>query len=1103
MPTSTFPSSHSFKTMSSSLSSLPPSSPTPQNHPGHTFNQPLELLKSPIRRRLRSSSCPPATPRNQYATISRSSSPLSNIESADGSELDRLATLSDLHDISPATQKRINIENGQRRRAATLAEQRRLREIEATKIAEQGQKRRCQYLQEAVARLNRDGYTFGDMIMHFLDPESSEGRIWWHQFLIVPGRLEQILAWFDSGEYPLSIRQILREWAVQKVCNMLGQQASNVTNSNLLKTHNRIIDEEFIVSFNLKDYYGILKKGGGDLIIRVFEAVARSPKHPTFTPEWNLRADVVVTSSVLACLGERNHSNNISKVMMGLYLHALGAQRQNITVLSRLGICESYNSMVRNEVVKDAAAKKGRVVAVRLQRRASHKILEGKRLGSLPLLSASMREHARNLAQTGLMEEVFDNINFLLCIGEQKVGSHNTQVNGTCETLLGLWKALPNHLKTADLIDAFLKASALQVSDLLHNNDEKLLFDHCLVHDIVQIIIEFSGQDQLRVYQTTAKQKQPVSLHRIEVHKTKVYPLPALNIDKSTIKGVGEVDEAVVKELKLESIEGFWERARLVAGDQLSLARLRALQNIRAGQEDGYECYSWLITVPGVFHIRMADMHGVVFIHFGEMNNPSCLCRDNATINRLPITLTSLPSFRTCQDLVSVSLYARILHCLLIVSKQPSLEAYSKSVKSFRQLQDDAAKVYEQFANTNVVAELRSERELKGKGHGDVVFENACLFLRDALYSYELQRAVKAGDSGRVVLVLKIWALSFRGNGRTKYAYEMLHLIHNLTRVWPKVKIVLNNWLVNTTGKENRFLEVDLLQEHLNYWIKVFYKAHGSNMSWEWIAMIAPCVNILRHLATAMNESLGHRQGSRHTSVNIENDINALMKSYEEHGVYKVQEGRTVDDDTQIFTDCVTAGLEALTAGNDNPLTEYNSGFHNLQKRRRMPPLSIKTAAASHSSTSIPAAAKPSQGSSASGSTSAPAQLPSQTPNISPEDSSLHSPLTASPTFAGTEANLRPSDDVVERAPGDPNSDGIRFECEMDGLGLDSEEDETVAEVPVDALEGDPTFDITTESDVELFSGEEDGSGDDFGETDYEDDEDVVVYVSRKHGISV
>ena len=45
-----------------------------------------------------------------------------------------------------------------------------------------------------------------------------------------------------------------------------------------------------------------------------------------------------------------------------------------------------------------------------------------------------------------------------------------------------------------------------------------------------------------------------------------------------------------------------------------------------------------------------------------------------------------------------------------------------------------------------------------------MVFENAVLFLRDALISREFSDAVKVGDSGRVVLVLKTWALSFRGN---------------------------------------------------------------------------------------------------------------------------------------------------------------------------------------------------------------------------------------------------------------------------------------------------------------------------------------------------
>ena len=78
---------------------------------------------------------------------------------------------------------------------------------------------------------------------------------------------------------------------------------------------------------------------------------------------------------------------------------------------------------------------------------------------------------------------------------------------------------------------------------------------------------------------------------------------------------------------------------------------------------------------------------------------------------------------------------------------------------------------FDKFANPSKVEELRWQRtQSQGKStdrkttEGEMVFENASLFLRDALISREYTDAVKAGDSGRVLLVLKIWALSFRGN---------------------------------------------------------------------------------------------------------------------------------------------------------------------------------------------------------------------------------------------------------------------------------------------------------------------------------------------------
>ncbi|KJA14115.1 hypothetical protein HYPSUDRAFT_122284, partial [Hypholoma sublateritium FD-334 SS-4] len=373
--------------------------------------------------------------------------------------------------------------------------------------------------------------------------------------------------------------------------------------------------------------------------------------------------------------------------------------------------------------------------------------------------------------------------------------------------------------------------------------------------------------------------------------------------------------------------------------------------------------------IPGLFHAKMADMQGTLLSHWGKPNtgarNPGSLWFHNTCLDRLPITTTSLPPFRVCRDLVFISLYARVLHCLLLVSGCKSLDEYIIKFKSWDSLVVHATNIYETYANSDTVDELRWKRkteqhtadaaqatgmetgEAGGAGtpadtfkptQGDMVFENSLLFLRDALVSREFTDAVKAGDSGRVVLVLKMWALSFRGNGRTKYAHEMLHLIHNLEKVWDEKtkKAVLNNWLLNPTGNEESWVEIDLVQEHLNFWIKAWYKAHGVNASWDWLAMVGPCVDVLRQLARHFNHELGSDQGTKHAPPDLSKDIDCLMSSLAEYKVYDLQPGRTLDDEDKPVKDVIQVGFHNLTEGAKSPLSDFNEAFRRLQERRRM-----------------------------------------------------------------------------------------------------------------------------------------------------------------------
>ena len=505
--------------------------------------------------------------------------------------------------------------------------------------------------------------------------------------------------------------------------------------------------------------------------------------------------------------------------MIGLYLYATGAQRQCITVLSTLGLSESYTNLTSQNIRRKRKVKHAEEPNPFIEVPSTDPSMEiVQRTGTLHQLCDSMRSEARELAATGLFSVVYDNINLHFGSAEQIVGRHgmsttcfellvldkvlnlfykDTQENGTAATAIPLFDAHPEDINLEKFQSAYLDAPQLKLEDILHTPQEQKTFKNNLIHTILRIIVN-NGGPGLKKFEPDLQRYQPESPIKIPTHKTELHPLPSWNIDESTIVGNAEVDEAIVKELRLDKVQEAAERVRFLAGDQLSIARLRALEFIRAGQEEGYQGFFWGAWIPGLFHAKIADALGTLLTHFGQPDtisqNSWTLGFQNGRIDRLPITLTSLPPYRTCRDLIFVALYARVLHCLLLVSKCSSLEGYALKVDRWDTLVEHATKIFENYANASLVDELRSERaeslEDKEEGakptQGDAVFENAVLFMRDALVSREFNDAIKAGDSGRVMLILKIWALSFRGNGRTKYAYEMLHLIHNLTHVWPE-----------------------------------------------------------------------------------------------------------------------------------------------------------------------------------------------------------------------------------------------------------------------------------------------------------------------------
>ena len=96
-------------------------------------------------------------------------------------------------------------------------------------------------------------------------------------------------------------------------------------------------------------------------------------------------------------------------------------------------------------------------------------------------------------------------------------------------------------------------------------------------------------------------------------------------------------------------------------------------------------------------------------------------------------------------------------------------------------------------------------------------------FIRDALLFCEFEDAVAHADPGRVIRIMKYWALSFAGAGQHNYARECVEvLIKWRYELHPALRIALEkSWFVDRWGKPGRWIAADLYLEQCNFWVKV------------------------------------------------------------------------------------------------------------------------------------------------------------------------------------------------------------------------------------------------------------------------------------------
>ena len=390
-----------------------------------------------------------------------------------------------------------------------------------------------------------------------------------------PTRSSQVTKMIDNHGITLldSIRrrrpQIANDWALSTTHELISQESDVLARCFCPDPGTSIKD--ILQKFSLKGFlseaesvaptiYQLLRQVGfpsnseGDTQLDGDNSVEKTRKNRELVSNLHFFRVQVYNSfstQILAttlCILGKSHNDHATdfQMTMCLYLLACGTSRSLFDVLNHAGITLFYTQAVR-----------------RL-----------KKLGEERLALT------QKIARTQPFMIIWDNLNITFRVSEQRHDSKDHFDNGTTATLVPLYGVeyggLPLSLKpkrttrvavldftSADLLPTREEAARVQAGQLWHIQD-----------------ILYEAHPDLRKRLSASILPRP-TVELIPIHKTEQYPLPAMQIDESSLEGTLNVLSTIFRNsLKLTEEEIKSHGLVICAGDQLTLSLLDKVREL-------------------------------------------------------------------------------------------------------------------------------------------------------------------------------------------------------------------------------------------------------------------------------------------------------------------------------------------------------------------------------------------------------------------------------------------------------------------------------------------------------------------------------------------
>ncbi|KAF4576955.1 hypothetical protein EYR36_004939 [Pleurotus pulmonarius] len=557
---------------------------------------------------------------------------------------------------------------------------------------------------------------------------------------------------------------------------------------------------------------------------------------------------------------------------------------------------------------------------------------------------------------------LFDNINKHHRAWHQSISNADEVKSGMAATIIKMHAVPGAAMSSAKYKEKLMKGDRkkLDVKRLREDIDSKHI---AAIGQATLLKIWADNIPSLNKYSTRVNKQfeGPLAKHCIPLHKTDIYPLRTSGIDESTTAGNSDVLRDITHTQMKMSDTDFEHILIPVAGDQLTVDRVRKLISYTVKDVSPYARHTWALPFIQLWHMKWAFLKAIYKARWDPSQGKRVfgLHRDCESMGHMKLNPTKC-DFHDHDAAVKETFEVSCLGILrVLLDEQQGREATPPQVhttctkknnktklvasldrfftangcfhtKPFSFVEDLARAAYRRYMCTAAYeaalgdiprdeavygamgttfepTEEETGEDLPEQWKGDRVLANFVLRLRDCLWYYELYHAISDGDIGRVMEIIKILRFYFLGSGSTNYGNELLELACNQFYEFPDSlwTALLNNWL-----------------EHHNLFIKTLFNDRNSDFDSPFLQeVVALNVREFSKLRQFISSFFHIKIGSgKHTDPDPYASINALGSTQRDDDIFCFHSGRT---QSWIAPDFFAQGYNKLASGHLDVFKEH------------------------------------------------------------------------------------------------------------------------------------------------------------------------------------